>query len=107
MVILCACKTTQKSWYNSIPAIINQKQATFSAEKVSNPPQTIYIYTYHGDRVYFIPAKCCDKMSELFDSSGNLIGHPDGGITGKGDGKCSDFFDTRTNEILFYKHEQD
>ena len=30
--------------------------------------------------------ECCDQFSDLLDSEGNLIGHPDGGITGRGDG---------------------
>ena len=28
----------------------------------------------------------CDQFSDLLDANGNLIGHPDGGITGRGDG---------------------
>jgi hypothetical protein len=30
--------------------------------------------------------QCCDQFSNLLDAGGNLIGHPDGGITGRGDG---------------------
>ena len=30
--------------------------------------------------------ECCDQFSDLLDAEGNLIGHPDGGITGRGDG---------------------
>ena len=30
--------------------------------------------------------ECRDQFSDLLDANGNLIGHPDGGITGRGDG---------------------
>ena len=30
--------------------------------------------------------ECCDQFSDLLDAEGNLIGHPDDGITGRGDG---------------------
>ena len=29
--------------------------------------------------------ECRDQFSNLLDAGGNLIGHPDGGITGRGD----------------------
>jgi len=49
---------------------------------------------YKGKEVNYKPAeRCCDQMGEVRDTSGNIICHPDGGITGKGDGKCPDFFD--------------
>jgi hypothetical protein len=31
---------------------------------------------------------------------------PDGGFTGKGDGKCTYFFDARTNEKLIWEDER-
>ena len=30
--------------------------------------------------------ECRDQFSDLLDAGGNLIGHPGGGITGRGDG---------------------
>jgi hypothetical protein len=41
--------------------------------------------------------------SVLYDSSGNIICAPDGGFTGKGDGKCTDFFSGRAKELLIWK----
>ena len=35
--------------------------------------------------------------------TGACVGaEPDGGITGRGDGKCTDFFQTRTDERLWW-----
>jgi hypothetical protein len=38
-------------------------------------------------------------FGELFDESGILLCAPDGGITGRGDGRCPDFFDERREEL--------
>jgi len=61
------------------------------AEAVNNAYLSVDIYLYEGDTVYLFVPPCCDRFSELYDQDGKLICHPDGGITGKGDGKCSDF----------------
>jgi hypothetical protein len=34
---------------------------------------------------------CCDKYNIVYDSACNILGYPDGGYTGKGDGKMTDF----------------
>jgi len=65
---------------------------------VANPPASITQYEYKGQAVYYIPPRCCDITSTLYDADGNIVGHPDGGITGQGDGRVPDFFDERTNE---------
>jgi hypothetical protein len=39
-----------------------------------------------GETVYYVVMECCDQFSDLLDADGELIGHPDGGITGRGDG---------------------
>jgi hypothetical protein len=85
------------------PACVQQLISQMKAEPVQNPPASIYSYTWHKTTVYYVPAKCCDFFSDLYDSTCKIIAHPDGGITGKGDGKAPDFFDTRTNEKLLWK----
>ncbi|RYY44292.1 MAG: hypothetical protein EOO06_18380 [Chitinophagaceae bacterium] len=80
--------------------------AEFQAAKVENPPRKIYSYTYKGNTVYYVPAICCDFYSDLYDTNCRLIGHPDGGFTGKGDGKMTDFADTRSNERLIWADQR-
>jgi hypothetical protein len=41
---------------------------------------------HQGEEVYYVVEECCDQFSDLLDAGGNLIGHPDGGFTGGGDG---------------------
>jgi hypothetical protein len=76
--------------------------AEFQSEAVGNPPRSIYQYTYHGQTVYYVPAQCCDEFSTLYASDGSVLCAPDGGITGKGDGRCPDFLTTRTDEVLIW-----
>lgn len=91
---------------NKLPACINDLVAQFKQEKVQNPPRKIYSYTYQGKTVYYVPAICCDFFSDLYDSNCKLIGHPDGGFTGKGDGKLQDFGTARTNEVLVWEDKR-
>jgi hypothetical protein len=85
------------------PDCVITKISEISKEDVWNPPAKIYSYVYEGQTVYFIPQHCCDIPSELFDSDCNLICNPDGGFSGRGDGKCADFFATRTDEKLLWE----
>jgi hypothetical protein len=69
---------------------------------VASPPASIVEYDYRGQTVYYVPPRCCDIESDLYDRHGVLLCHPDGGLTGRGDGRCSDFLDTRRNERLIW-----
>ena len=76
------------------------------SEPVANPPASITRYEHDGQTVYFIPQRCCDIFSELYDSNGNIIGHPDGGITGQGDGRVPDFFEMRRDESVIWQDQR-
>jgi hypothetical protein len=69
----------------------------------NNPPRKIYSYLYNGKTVYYVPPICCDFYSDVYDSACNIIGHPDGGFTGKGDMQMTDFNKTKTNEKLIWE----
>ena len=71
-------------------------------EPVANPPLSVTKYLYKGEKVYFVPQRCCDIFSDLYDADGNIIAHPDGGITGEGDGRSPDFFDQRSEERIIW-----
>ena len=72
-------------------------------EPVANPPLSVTEYLYKGEKVYFVPQRCCDIFSDLYDAGGNIIAHPDGGITGAGDGRAPDFFDQRSEERIIWR----
>ena len=87
----------------SNPAWVDELIQKSSTDPVANPPLSVWKYEYNGQAVYFVPAHCCDIPSTLYDAQGTVICSPDGGLAGKGDGKCSDFFDTRTGEQLIWQ----
>jgi hypothetical protein len=98
-----ACKEGNN---NKIPACIEAKIENIKSQDVWNPPAKIWQYKYNGQTVYYIPPRCCDIPSILLDENCNTICSPDGGITGGGDGRCSDFFDKRTDEKLIWKDKR-
>ena len=85
------------------PPWLQQLIARIESEPVTNPPSSILQYRYRGATVYFRPSRCCDAFSDLYDEAGALLCHPDGGLTGGGDGRCTDFFALRTAERLVWQ----
>ena len=88
------------------PAWLDDLVRRLGREPVANPPSSVTEFQFKGQTVYFVPQRCCDVFSDLYDVDGNLIGHPDGGITGRGDGRVPDFFEERTGERLIWKDDR-
>ncbi|WP_231717499.1 DUF6970 domain-containing protein [Hymenobacter sp. DG25A] len=85
------------------PAWLQKKISALQADKPQNPRARILSYTLEGQTVYYQSAPCCDQFTTLYDAKGKVICQPDGGITGRGDGKCPDFEKNRTNEKLVWE----
>ena len=115
-IVLFACSSSRKAVSNAgdptakdsleIPVCIKSMIDGYRSEDKQNPPRKIYSYQYHGQTVYYVTAPCCDFFSDLYDSSCVILGHPDGGFTGKGDGKLPDFKEAKSNEILIWKDDR-
>jgi len=75
----------------------------FQLQPVGNPPQSIWQYEFDGKTVYYIPPQCCDMLGSLYDAEGTYICAPDGGLDGRGDGRCPNFLSERANERLVWK----
>lgn len=100
IILLAACG---QSGQEGNPSWVNDMIQQFEKSPVGNPPLSIWKYEYNGQAVYFVPAHCCDISSVVYDAEGTTLCSPDGGITGKGDGKCSNFFDERSHEQLIWQ----
>jgi len=100
-LVLLGCSHSTEP--NGNPGWLNNLIAKYRSEPVGNPPQSIWRYHYNGQTVYYVPPQCCDQFSILYDSQGDTICAPDGGFTGRGDGRCPDFFTERTDEQLVWK----
>jgi len=85
------------------PAWLTELIQRLEREPVANPPASIVRYRYKGQTVYYLPPRCCDVPSNLYDADGRVLCHPDGGITGSGDGRCPDFLTERTDEHLVWR----
>ena len=100
LLLLAGCTQAAQS---GNPAWVDKLIKQFESDPVGNPPLSIWKYEYNGQTVYFVPAHCCDITSVVYDAEGAVLCAPDGGLTGKGDGKCSDFFDQRSGEQLIWQ----
>jgi hypothetical protein len=88
------------------PGCILHKIDSIQKEPVWNPPAEIYEYEYEGRKVYAISANCCDFFNTVVDGECRYICAPSGGFTGRGDGKCKDFFKLAKEIRLVWKDER-
>ncbi len=75
----------------TFPDCIQQKINEIKKQPKWNPPAQVNAYLYKGKTVYLFSSDCCDQFNALVDSACNYICAPSGGLTGKGDRKCTDF----------------
>jgi len=86
----------------AIPSCIKNKIDSFKLKEAHEKPQRVIEYVYKGKKVYYVVMPCCDFFNEVYDANCNFLGAPDGGFTGKGDGKIPDFFAEAKNEKLVW-----
>lgn len=107
LIILTSCGGSKNAGQTTEQNVcIQDKVKAFEASPKENPPRKVYSYLYNGQTVYYVTAVCCDQFSDLYDKECNLIGHPDGGFTGKGDGKFPDFKTVATEERLIWEDKR-
>ena len=108
LLFCMSCSSSKKNKVEDLPVppCINSLIDGFKREEVKNPPRSVYQYKYKDQIVYYVPAICCDFFSDLYDDQCKLLGHPDGGYTGRGDGTYTDFIDLRTDEKLIWKDDR-
>ncbi|MBK8519484.1 MAG: hypothetical protein IPL54_00930 [Chitinophagaceae bacterium] len=85
-----------------LPTCIKNKIDSFKLKEPHERPQRVLEYIYKTKKVYLVVLPCCDFFNEVYDDKCNYLGAPDGGFTGKGDGKIPDFFEEAKNEKLVW-----
>jgi len=85
-----------------LPACIKNKIDSFKLKEPHERPQRVLEYVYKGKKVYYVIMPCCDFFNEVYDDKCNYLGAPDGGFSGKGDGKLPDFFEAAKSEKLVW-----
>lgn len=104
IVALLACSANKKGQgIREMPACLEAKIKAMAADPNEGSPISIIRYTYKQETVYYMASPCCDKFNVVYDSACNILGHPDGGFTGRGDGKMPDFRKEAINEKVIWK----
>jgi hypothetical protein len=104
-IALAGCGTTGNApgGQTPVPDAVTALIHNLQAQPVRNPPAYVARYDYAGQAVYYVPPYCCDFFGDLYNSAGQVICHPDGGLTGKGDGRCPDFESGRQNKTILWR----
>ena len=95
-----------KSNKNQLPACINDRIEQIKKQPKWNPPAEVHEYSNNGKRVFYFSSPCCDQYNELYDEDCKYICAPSGGLTGKGDQKCTDFLQQAKHIRLVWKDER-
>ena len=94
---------TQANNMAAIPACIKNKIDSFKVAQKYKQPERVVEYQYKGKKVYYVVMPCCDFFNEVYDDKCKLLGSPDGGFTGRGDGKLPDFFKETSKEKIIWE----
>lgn len=100
--LLSAFQCTEKEDV-ACPNFVEAKIAELSAKPLQNPAARITAYQYRGQVVYYLVSGCCDQYNMVYDACGRVLCAPDGGISGRGDGQCPDFFAKATNSVEVWR----
>jgi hypothetical protein len=100
--LLNACAPKNQGMAN-MPACLATKIDSMKKDVKANPPTSVIQYNYKGAPVYYVTAGCCDQFNEVYDENCKQLGAPDGGITGKGDGKLPDFYSVAINKKVVWE----
>ena len=88
---------------NDIPSCLDATIKRMASDPREGSPISVTRYTYKEQTVYYLISPCCDKFNVVYDSLCNIIGYPDGGYTGKGDGKMTDFHTQATDKKIIWE----
>ena len=88
-----------------IPKCIKLKIRKITREEVINPVAEVWEWKVDGGTYYYFAYGCCDNFNYLYDKECNRICAPDGGLTGKGDGKCP-VFKSEVKKKLIWQNDK-
>ena len=103
---LIISSNTQTGNMAELPTCIKLKIDSFKIAQKHEQTQKVVEYQYRGKKVYYVVMPCCDFFNEVYDDKCKLLGSPDGGFTGKGDGKLPDFFTEASKEKLIWQADK-
>ena len=102
--LLASCAPKNQGMIN-LPSCLATKIDSIRKLPDQTLPLSVIQYSYKGAPVYYVTAGCCDKFNEVYDANCTHLGAPDGGVTGKGDGKLPDFYAHATNKKVVWENK--
>jgi hypothetical protein len=103
-IFLFACSANKKVQdIQEMPACLEEKIRAMASNPHEGSPLSITRFTYKRQTVYYMVSPCCDKYNIVYDSVCNILGYPDGGFTGRGDGKMQDFRKETSGEKVIWQ----
>jgi hypothetical protein len=103
---ILSCSANRASKTLEMPVCLEAKIKSMQSDPNEGAPLSVTQYVYQNQKVYYVASPCCDKYNVVYDSVCNILGYPDGGYTGKGDGKMMDFFNEATDKKLVWQREK-
>ena len=103
VVLSAACAMEKTVGEEPRPEWVTALIRELESEPVANPPAQLIRYDYQGQAVYYLPPRCCDIPSNVYNATGAVICQADGGLRGDGDGRCPDFFTLRKDEKIIWR----
>jgi len=103
LALTVACATDRPVRADAVPEWLAVIIDQLEHPPVTNPPEVIARYTFHGQVVYYVGPRCCDIPSTLYNAEGTVLCSPDGGFSGSGDGRCPDFVAGRSDEKILWR----
>jgi hypothetical protein len=104
LICVGACSVNKKRVSTELPVCLEKMIDSMKKESL-NLPESITMYTYKSQTVYYVVSGCCDQYNLVYDSECNYLGALDGGIIGRGDNKLRDFKDSALGGNVVWKKE--
>lgn len=84
----CQSLSPSASKQNTLPRWLTTALA-HHPEQIGKPDQ-VFRFIYRQRPYFYLTASCCDRFNTVYTDTGQRVCAPDGGFTGRGDGKCPD-----------------
>jgi hypothetical protein len=97
---LFSCDDSNK--HSTLPECVEKQ--LFTQDMTRKPPIEVWKWEVDGNTYYYFVSDCCDQYNYLFTSNCEMVCAPDGGFSGKGDGKCPEF-EGQIEKTLMWKNE--
>ncbi|MEO9210582.1 MAG: hypothetical protein ABI208_05760 [Ginsengibacter sp.] len=108
LIILSSCAANKKVvGENDLPDCLKEKVVKMAEDPSEGTPLYITRYEFQGKMVYYMASPCCDKYNVVYDRDCKILGYPDGGLTGKGDGSLPNFRQDATNAKVIWAAKQE